>query len=158
MTAEKLVQRRYREIAEMLVIDGVELAAIDHVPDIGHLERRQAVFLQQRVDSLYEAMSISDVSEDVVTDDQIGALAVRLQLRCQLPREKRGQRGHACCSRSLSLFAGRIDAEHRHSFYHEILEEVAIIARQLDDQAAGTQGQAINQVESVCAGMVEQCL
>src|SRR5215471_795004 len=151
MTAEKLVQRDYREIAEMLVINGVELAAVDHVPDVRHLESRQSVFLQQRVDSLYEAMGIGHVSEDVVTDDQIGALASRLQLRRQLARKKRGQRGHACCSRSLSLLAGRIDAEHRHSFFHEILEEVAIVARQLDDQAAGTQFQAIDQVESICA-------
>src|SRR6516162_7917287 len=147
MTAEKLVQRRYREIAEMLVIDGVELAAIDHVPDIGHLERRQAVFLQQRVDSLYEAMSIGHVSEDVVTDDQIGALAARLQLRRQHACKKRGQRGHAGCPRSLSLLPGRIDAQYRHSFFHEILKKVSIVASQLDDQAAGTQFQAFHQVE-----------
>ena len=40
---EQVLERREREVAEVLVVDGVELAALDHVADVGQLERRHAV-------------------------------------------------------------------------------------------------------------------
>ena len=40
VTVEQVDQRPQREVTEVLVIDGVELGARDHVAEVGELERR----------------------------------------------------------------------------------------------------------------------
>ena len=40
MAAKEFVQRRHREVAKMLMVDGVELLVVDEIFDVGHLKRR----------------------------------------------------------------------------------------------------------------------
>ena len=42
MSAEQPVERRQREVAEVLVIDGVELDVLDHVADIRSLDNHNS--------------------------------------------------------------------------------------------------------------------
>ena len=52
MAPEQPVERGDREIAQMLVVDRVELAVIDQVDQIGHFKDRDAVGGKQRRDPL----------------------------------------------------------------------------------------------------------
>ncbi len=47
MIAEKPRQRRHRKVAEVLVVDGVELAFLDQVDNVGRLDDGDPVGLQQ---------------------------------------------------------------------------------------------------------------
>ena len=77
MAAEQVIERGHREVAEMLVIDRVELAVLDQVDHVGHLEHREAVrLLEQNRDPRDQAVQVRDVGEHVVGDDQIGGAAL----------------------------------------------------------------------------------
>ncbi len=85
MIAEKPRQRRHREVAEMLVIDGVELALLDQVDDVRRLDDGHACGLQQGSDAVDEAVQIGHVGEHIVSQEDIGLLALGGQLFAPAP-------------------------------------------------------------------------
>ena len=64
----------------MLVVDRVELAVVDQVADIGRLDHRHAVVLEQRRDAGDEAVGVRHVRQDVVGVDDVGPAALGDQL------------------------------------------------------------------------------
>src|SRR5258708_7484430 len=106
----------------MLMINGVELTAINQVSQVRHLESDQAVFLYSRVNSLYEHMSVGRGGRAVIPDDHICVLPVRLQLFRHLIGKKGGQRRHARRSGRLRLLARWINADYRNALLDEVLE------------------------------------
>ena len=72
MAAEQPVQGRHAEVAQVLVVDGVELAVGDQLAKVGHFDHRDAVLLDQRGDAVDETVGIGNVGEHVVSDDHVG--------------------------------------------------------------------------------------
>ena len=63
MTFEQLTERREREITQVLMIDRVELAAIDQVFNIRHFDDRNAFRFQQETQALNKSIEIRDVGQ-----------------------------------------------------------------------------------------------
>src|SRR5512146_724583 len=71
MIAEKVVQRCDRKVAEVLVIDCVELALLDKVQQIGNLDDEHAVFLEKQRNALNEAAKVGNMCEHVVGEEDV---------------------------------------------------------------------------------------
>ncbi len=66
------VDRRAREVAVVLVVDGVELDVLDEIAHVRVLDREQPVVGEQRREPADEVIEVGDVRHDVVGDDYIG--------------------------------------------------------------------------------------
>ena len=76
------------EVTEMLVIDRVELGALDHVAHVRHFDHRDATRRQHRRDPAHEAVQIGDVRHDVQPEQHVGALALGHQARREIAAEE----------------------------------------------------------------------
>ena len=74
VAAEQLVQRRHGEVAQMLMIDRVELAVVNEVHQIRTLDHRHAVILEDDPDALDEPVEVRHVRQHVVRQEHIGGL------------------------------------------------------------------------------------
>ena len=74
--AEQLDQRMRGEVAEVLVVDRVELCVLDEVAQVGDLDDRDAIVFEDRLDPAHEAVGVGDVGQHVVAVDDAGAYAV----------------------------------------------------------------------------------
>ena len=128
------------EIREMLVIDRVVLPPLDQAEQVRELQRHHARVLDQGAEALGEAPDVRNMREDVVRCNQVGSptqlgdLVARpggqeLDLRRDAPRA--GSLGDVCCG---------LDAKDRDPPGGKVLQEVAVVACHLGDQAA--RGQA----------------
>ena len=99
--AKQPIERGQREVAQVLVVDRVELAVVEHVLDVRHLDHRHAVRLQQRPDAGDEAVQIGDVGEHVVGVEDVGALPVCRQPLAQASR-RRTRDASGCPARSAT--------------------------------------------------------
>ena len=135
VTREERHQRRHREIEHVLVVDGVELDVLHEVASVGELEGDPTARLQQRGETGDEAVDVRHVGEDVVAEDEVRLPALRRQFRGELaseePREGRDTGGHG----DLGDVRGRLDAEARHAGGDEVLQQIAVVAGDLDHEA-----------------------
>ncbi len=135
VAAEQPVQGRQRVVAEVLVVDRVELALGDHVAHVRRLEDRHAIVGQQQLEAADEAVEVGNVGEHVVGVHHRGALALGAQTPSHLVAEELGDR------RDASLLDGHLrdvhrglDAQHLHPGALVELQEVAVVAGHLDDE------------------------
>ena len=64
----------------MLVIDGIELAALNHLPDVRHFEHCNASFFQEPRDPTDYSIQIRHMGQNVIGMNDIGAYSFRAQL------------------------------------------------------------------------------
>ena len=120
----------------MLVIDGVELVLRHQPLEMGKFERDHDAFgLEQPHHAAGEVVEIGHLGEDVVADDQIGAPAVRRQLVGQRHAEELDHRLHALLAGGLGDVGRGLDPEGRHAERLEMLQQIAVIAGELDREA-----------------------
>lgn len=80
VATEEPVERRDGEVAEVFVIDCVELAMLDQRLDIGHLDHRNTIFLEETGYPSDKAICVGYVGEYVV-----GMNDVRKHALCTKP-------------------------------------------------------------------------
>ena len=125
------MDRGQREVAQVLVIDGVELSMVDEVPHVGHLDNRDAVRRQQRREAPGETRQVRHVGEDVVGVDHVGAIPARRQrARARLP-EKVDDRRNPPLFGDLRNVGGRFDTEHSDARATIELQEVTVVTGDL---------------------------
>ena len=124
-------------VEEVLVVDGVELEPLHQLAQVGRLDNGDAARLEDAGDAGHEAVEIGYVGDDVVGMDHVGRPATAGQLVGQVAGEELGQGGHAAGCRHFGDVPGRVDAQDRHAGPGVVLQQVAVVAGQLDDQAAG---------------------
>ena len=73
---EDVARCQQREVAEVLVVDRVELDALDHPQQVRHLERDHARRASAPPRARRRSRSARHVGEDVVADHQVGGEAV----------------------------------------------------------------------------------
>ncbi len=120
----------------MLVIDRVELILVDQPLQVWELHGHHAAGLQQQLHAPDEIVQVRHVGQDVVSKQQI-RLAVAL---CDFTRRLAAEKLHFAADALLPCDCGnvgrRFDAQHRHVARDEVLQEVAVVAGDLDDEAA----------------------
>ncbi len=94
--------------------------------------------------------------QHIVGDDEIGRSALAQQAFRKLAPEELGQRRHTPRLGRLRDVAGRLDAEDRDAAGHEVLEQVAVVAGELDDGARGPEPQPGSHRLGVSLGVVTQ--
>jgi hypothetical protein len=76
------------------------------------------------------------VRQHIVGNDQIRLPALPGQIPAQALSEEFHQRGHADFLGRCGHGARRVDTQNRYAHLDEILQQVAVVACELDDQAA----------------------
>ena len=72
MPCHQGVDRRAGEVAEVLVVDGVELDVLDEVAHVGVLDREDPVVGEQHGEPADEVVEVGYVRHHVVRDDHVG--------------------------------------------------------------------------------------
>ncbi len=130
---EEGVEDQQREIREVLVVDRVELVLGDQPKQVRHLDRDDPLWLQEDLQALDEVEQPRYVREHVVARDEVGLDTARAEpLRC-FGAEEGHLRGNPLVDGRLRDVGGRLDAQDRHAVGLEVLQEVAVVARDLDD-------------------------
>ena len=140
----------------MLVIDRVELVLLDQLQQVGEFHRDHATRLEQDLHSRNKVIDVGHVRKDVVSKQQVG-LAKSLR---HLPR-----RGNSkeldCRTNSLLLrdqrhVCRRLDPEHGNAGSDEMLQQISVVARNLDDQAARVETESLPHLLGVASRMLTQ--
>ncbi len=150
------VDRRARVVAEVLVVDRVELDVIDEVAHVRVLDHDDAVVGEERGDAGHHVVEAGNVGHDVVGDDDVGALALGDELGRELGTEEPGERGNTGRVRGRGLIGRGVDAEHRHAELGEVLQQVTVVARDLDDEARRTEPALGDETQHVLAAVAQQ--
>ena len=127
------------------MIGGVELQFLDHVADIRRLDHHDARGFENGGKSCDEAAQIGNMGQHIVGVDHVGELAVGAQSRGEVGRKEFADRFDATLARYLGDVAGRFDAENRNAGVAIILQQVAVIAGDLDHAASGTERAVLDQ-------------
>ena len=135
MPPEQVVESGQREIAEVLVIDGVELAMVEQVLQVGRLDHGDAAGLHQDGDPLDEAVEVRHVGQHVVRMNDVGALSLGREPRGQILAEEFDDGGNAALFGFACDVGRRLDPQYRDGRLGVVLEQVAVIAGDLDHQA-----------------------
>ena len=142
MRGEHALRDDEREIREMLVIDRVELVFLHQPQQVRELHRDHAAGLEQQAHAAHEVVQVGHVREHVVAGNQVRLAARGRELAGGLGAEELHQRGHALFLRDRGDVRRRLDAEHRHALRDEVLQQVAVVARDLDHEARGAESEA----------------
>ena len=155
--SEQVIERGDRKVAEVLVIDRVELAVLDQVDHVGHLENRDpAGLLQQNGYPRHQAIEVRHMGEHVIGDDQIGGATLGPEPAGEGAPEEILERRHSGLDGGCGRCRRGIDAEHGNAALDEVLQHVAVVAGDLDHQGFGIEFQARDQLLGIAAGMAEQ--
>ncbi len=141
---EHALRRHQREVPEMLVIDRVELVLLDEAQQMRELEGGDAARAQQDRHARQEVVEVGHLRQHVVADDEIGEHAAVDELARRVLVEEACQGRHAARFRRLGHVLGRVDAEHGVALLDEELQQVAVIAGELDDTAVARQLEALD--------------
>ena len=138
----------------MLVVDGVELVLRDQPLQVRELERDDALRLEQERHAGDEVVEVRHLRQHVVADDEVGPLALGDELGRQPLAEELDPARYALLHRDLGDVGGRLDAEHRHAQRQEVLQQIAVVAGQLDHQAVGPKPQPLRDRLAVGLGVL----
>ena len=127
------VQDEQREIREVLVVDRVELVLGDQPKQVRHLDRDDPLGLQEDLQALDEVEQPGHVREHVVARDEVGFDTACAEPLCGLGAEEGHLRGNPLGDGRLRDVGGRLDTQDRHAVRQEVLQQVAVVARDLDD-------------------------
>src|SRR6266851_544939 len=156
--AEQRLQRDEREVAEVLVVDRVELERLDHRLDVGDLDDRHAVRLQHLGDARDKTVEVAYVGEHVVGVHDIRESAFAMQLVRDLGAKEFCQSVDSALARPLRDVGGRLDPEHRHAGLLVELQQVAVIAGQLDDEAVAPEPAGLDDAPGALLGVTQHRL
>src|SRR6266536_2734141 len=135
VVAEDVPGDQQGEVREVLVVDGVELVALEQPGQVRELDGGDAAGREQDPHPGHEVVEVGDLGQDVVGDQQVGAPASGHQAPGQVDPEELGEGGHALGGRGRGDVARRFDAQHGDAAPLQVLEQVAVVAGQLDRQA-----------------------
>src|SRR6266487_2561958 len=131
--------REQREVREMLVVDGVELVAGEQARQVRELDAGHPAGGQQHPHPRHEVVEIGHLGEDVVGDQQVRRPSLRPELLSQLGTEELRDGGHARLDRCGGDVARRLDPQHRYAHRDQVAQQVAVVAGDLDHQAAAVE-------------------
>src|ERR1700758_2134400 len=119
----------------MLMVNGVELIALNEPLQMREFEGDDTVRLQKKLHSAHEIVKIRHLGKDIVADDEIGPQTFCHHLLCQRRAEEFDSRGDALLDSSFRHIGGRLYAKHRNTKRQEMLQQISVIAGKLDGEA-----------------------
>lgn len=153
---EESHQGRHREVAVVLMVNGIKLAMFDQILNIGNLDDGQAVLLQQGADAFNQPVAVRDVRQDIVGDDDVRPFPFVPQSLGELFPEKGAQGGNASRLSGFSRSLGRVDAQDWNALLHEAPKHISIIAGDLHYEATAIELLRVDQPQRVLPRMLQQ--
>ena len=135
------------------MVDGVELVLGDQPLEVRELERDHALGREQARHAGDEVVEVGHLGEHVVADDQVGLPALGAQRLGERDAEELDPGRDALGERDLGHVGGGLDAEHGHAERQEMLQQIAVVARQLDHQAVRPEPEALRDHRAVGLGV-----
>ena len=143
------------EIGEVLVIDGVELVEFDEFQEMGKLHRQHPLGLQCKLQAGDEVVDVGDVGENVVADQEVGLGAIGCQDLGGFGAEEPDQGRDALLLGDFGDVRRRLDAEDRYALGLEVLQQIAVVAGDLDDLAMGAEAEPRDHLVGIALGVAE---
>src|SRR5262245_13699705 len=138
------------------MVDGVELAAIDHVLDVRHFDDHYSVIFDKGREPTHYPVKIRDVREHVVGVNDVSLHALPAKVQGEVFVEEVGQRRNAALAASnLGDVDRRLDAENGNSRLLVVLKQVAVVTGDLDDETVGTQPTRNDKLAGECLSMAQ---
>ena len=91
------------------------------------------------------------MGEHVVADDEVRTNTTAREVRGALLAEEADLRRDPCLDRGLGDVRSGFDTEHRDAARDKVLEQVAVVARDLDDEAVGPEVESVDRLVCVTA-------
>ena len=148
---EQADQRPHGEVRQVLVVDGVELEELQEIQEVGHLDEGRAARREDGADAGGESAQVRHVSEHVSREQQVRfAMLSPERLRERLGEELRDRRD-ALPPRLRGDVARGLDTQHPDGDARELLQDGAVVAGDLHDQAVAPEA-------DLAAGELDQLL
>ncbi len=125
------------------MVDRVELEPFDQADNVRDLDGYDAAWRQHDLDAGDEIVQLGHLCKHIVRDHEIRPLAPVDELPCQPRVEEIDDCLHTSSLRRLDHVGGRVDPECRDPSFDEVLQEVPVVRRQLDDEARLGQAEAL---------------
>ena len=151
---ENLAGRMQREVGVMLVVDGVEFAALNQVKQVGEFEGGHAGWLEQDAEAFDEVVDVGHVSQHVVGRHQIGGV-VGCQGASGFGAKEEDFGGDALGDGGFGAVAGGFDAQDGDAGGVEVLEEIAVVAGDFHHPVAWAEAEALHHGPGVAPRVIE---
>ena len=144
-----------REVREVLVVDRVELIALHEPQQVRDLDGHDPAGRQQGLHAAHEVVQVRHVGHHVVRHQQVGAPSLRRQPAGQVATEELHHGLDSALARRLRDVGGGLDSERRDAAVADVLEQVPVVARQLDHGAAGVEAESLHGHVHVAARVLD---
>jgi len=134
MLAEQSLKRSYRVIAQVFMVNRVELHMVNQVFDVVVLDDSHTIRFEQSLNSRYDPVQISHMCQDVVGVNDIRRLTTLKQLASQHLAKEFAQCRNATLFCNTRNIARRLNPKHRNSMLTIVLKQVPIVAGNLYDE------------------------
>ena len=124
------------------MVDRVELILFDKLQEVWELQGDDPLRLDQNRQAAYEVVESRDVRQDVVAYHQVGGHALPDEVAGERLAEKRHLRWNAACAGGGGHVGRGLDAETTDPVFDEVLQQVPVVARNLNNLARPVQLQA----------------
>src|SRR6266850_2194625 len=132
------------EIRKVLMIDSIELAALDQPLQVRELQGEHALGFQKSREAGDEVVQVRHVGEDIVRHEQVGSMTSMRYRRRRLPPQELDDGGNPPAFSRPGDVLRRLYAEDGDPCLAEKLQQVAVVACDLDDQGIASQPEARN--------------
>ncbi len=133
--SRKPLHRRQAEVAEVLVINGIELQIVDQISEIRHFHYDDAVGLESLLQCGKELSRLRHVRKYVVRVNDVGAPASTGEAFGEIAVEKFNEgRDASLPLRNCRDVGRRLDTEHGNAAIAIELQQIAIVAGNLDHE------------------------
>src|SRR5262249_21829573 len=137
------------------MVDRVELVLVDQSLEVWKLDGDDAARFEEKRDAANEVVEVGHLRQDVVADDEIRRVTLRDKFLGGAASEEPRDSWNAASDRgSCYVFRG-LDAENRDAFGDEVLEEIAVVASELDGVMPGAKTEPGGDHVDVAAGVPE---
>src|SRR5947199_9835902 len=87
---EKLLGSAERNVREMFMVNRVKLSALDQPKQMGKFDSHNSLRLEQQLKTLYKAVQVGNMGQDIVGNDEVSATSLRCQFSsCTSTEESR---------------------------------------------------------------------
>ncbi len=155
---ENVEHSKQRKIGEVLVIDRVEMVELDKLVQVRKLHRDYTSIPQEYFQATDEIHQVRHMRQDVVSDDQVRLGLLCNQLACEFNAKEFCDGRNANILGCFCNIAAWFDTQYRDIALHKILQQVAVVAGDLDDRLLCSDIEAVANHVDIVLRMIEPTL
>ena len=135
MGIEHLARSQQREIGEVLVVDRVELVALDEAQQVGNLDRRHPWGASTSAIPPTKSLRSGTWAMTLLAASRSAARPSAASRSSQIPSEELDDGLDALLLGHLRDIGGRLDTQRGDPALDEVLQQIAVVAGELNDEA-----------------------